>query len=154
MTPKQAWKSRNPEKVKAAAAARHKRLKDDPEYQRKRKEAMARFKTTPAYKLHNDTKNARQKASGKAREYARKAQLKKYGLTPEQYNQMALDQNNNCAICGGPPRPKGFILGVDHCHTTNKVRGLLCLPCNHAMGIFGDDLNRLRAAVRYLEAHQ
>lgn len=149
---KSAWKTGNPEKIKAAAAARHQRLKDDPEYRQKRKIAMERFKASDAYKAHNRAKNDARRGMPRTKEWAQKSKLKKYGLTPEQYEAMVAAQNNQCAICGGGPRPKGFRLGVDHCHKTGKVRGLLCLPCNHAMGIFKDDLTRLRAAVAYLES--
>jgi hypothetical protein len=59
--------------------------------------------------------------------------LKKYGLTPEQYEQMLTEQNGVCAICR-ISKPSKNRLSVDHDHTTGKVRGLLCVPCNRTVG--------------------
>jgi hypothetical protein len=44
-------------------------------------------------------------------------------------------------------------LAVDHCHTTGKVRGLLCSTCNTALGSFQDNPAYLKAAIHYLESH-
>lgn len=65
----------------------------------------------------------------------RRFYLKKtYGITLEQYDVMFEAQNGNCAICGLPEINKR--LSVDHNHTTNKVRGLLCQQCNFAVGSY------------------
>lgn len=78
-----------------------------------------------------------------------------YKLDSETYLQMILDQNNLCLICKNPETNKnkhGDIrpLSVDHCHTTGRVRGLLCNQCNAGLGNFKDDLDSLRSAVEYL----
>lgn len=52
----------------------------------------------------------------------------RYGLTPQQVEQMKLDQNSSCAICGAPLTEKNQ--RIDHDHVTGKVRGLLCHECN------------------------
>lgn len=81
------------------------------------------------------------------------ARLKKcYGLTVEQYHAMKTKQGGGCAICGSTtPGGKDNKLHVDHDHKTGKVRGLLCNRCNIALGGFGDDIQRLRLAIQYLE---
>jgi hypothetical protein len=55
---------------------------------------------------------------------------KKYGLTLEQYNDMVAEQDNKCYLCGEEPSDIYGRLVVDHCHTTGKVRSLLCRMCN------------------------
>jgi recombination endonuclease VII len=54
--------------------------------------------------------------------------LKKYDLSPEQYEFMLRMQNGVCAICEKPP--KAMRLAVDHDHGDGRVRGLLCFLCN------------------------
>jgi hypothetical protein len=82
----------------------------------------------------------------------RNNQLKqKYGITLAEYNQMLFDQNGCCAICGEHHTIKNKTLHVDHCHTTGKVRGLLCQHCNTAIGKFKDDIKLLKNAIKYLK---
>ena len=73
-----------------------------------------------------------------------------YGMTPEEYEELLSAQNGVCAICQQPCK-SGRHLAVDHDHETDKVRGLLCAPCNTAVGLMGDDPDRLRAAISYIE---
>jgi hypothetical protein len=40
---------------------------------------------------------------------------------------------------------------VDHCHETKKVRGLLCSPCNRAIGQLGDTVQGVQRALTYLQ---
>ena len=79
--------------------------------------------------------------------------IKKYGKTLDDYNNMLASQNDCCAICkknnaGG--RSKKF--NVDHCHTTGKVRGLLCVNCNRMLGHALDNPEVLKAGAEYLVA--
>lgn len=80
----------------------------------------------------------------------RKHLLRTYGITPEQYDVMLEEQGHVCAICKRPERIKGRNLCVDHCHSTGKVRGLLCNACNIALGKLEDNLESIKAAIRYL----
>lgn len=76
--------------------------------------------------------------------------LRTYGITLEQYNIMLAKQNNVCAICK-KECTSGRKLAVDHCHTTNHVRGLLCINCNRGLGYFKDSSSLLLDAQNYLE---
>lgn len=78
--------------------------------------------------------------------------FKKYGLTKEQYEALLELQNGVCAICGRAQEDSITLrrLGVDHCHKTGKVRGLLCQRCNSAIGFLSDDHDLLRKAVKYV----
>ena len=75
-----------------------------------------------------------------------------YGITHDDYDRMFAEQGGVCAICGTSP-PPGSFLSVDHDHKTGKVRKLLCNPCNQGLGAFGDDIDRMVAAVQYLREH-
>lgn len=77
--------------------------------------------------------------------------LRDYGITGAQYYRLLLDQGGVCKICERPPGEK-CRLSVDHCHRTKLVRGLLCRACNRGIGVFGDDPNRLAAALAYIKA--
>lgn len=74
---------------------------------------------------------------------------KSYGLSWEQYEALLQKQVGRCAICS-----RDFdqmTPHVDHDHVTGAVRGLLCAPCNSALGNFQDDPVILRTAIAYLE---
>ena len=78
--------------------------------------------------------------------------LYKYGITKEQYLTMYQQQNGLCAICLGPCRDsRNRSMAVDHCHVTGRIRGLLCSPCNTAIGMLQDSPVMLRRAADYLE---
>ena len=82
------------------------------------------------------------------------------GITLDQYQEMLEKQNGVCAICFLPetrkdPRTKSSMrLTIDHCHSTNKVRGLLCHSCNTAIGKLGDDIPRIIRAAKYIKQSQ
>ncbi len=97
-------------------------------------------RNTPAY---------REKAAITRRKYDL---LKKYGLTVEEWNELLLQQNGVCKICKEPKRNKTHkYLVVDHCHKTNKIRGLLCDSCNRAIGLFKDNVELMLKAIEYLQ---
>lgn len=82
---------------------------------------------------------------------------KAYGLTVADYDALLAAQDGKCAICGVEPGVKESSLRkhlcVDHCHTTGKIRGLLCGPCNRALGLLGENPQTVAAAQQYLLAH-
>jgi hypothetical protein len=75
-----------------------------------------------------------------------------YGLTPEEYDAMLVAVDGKCTICRKAPKVKA--LAVDHCHTTGKVRGILCDKCNMGIGYFDDNLDLLQKAIEYLKENQ
>ena len=76
-----------------------------------------------------------------------------YDITYKDYQLLSEEQGGTCAICNCKC-DTGKRLAVDHCHTTGKVRGLLCARCNRGLGNFDDDLDRLQASVLYLKKYQ
>lgn len=97
-------------------------------------------------KLYNDNHLPQKRAYNK--NWVWQKLLKNYGITLEQYNQMFVDQNGVCKICGQPELTKR--LAVDHNHITGKIRGLLCTRCNTAIGLFKENISIIEGAVRYL----
>lgn len=69
----------------------------------------------------------------------------KYGISLVEFKEMAKIQENKCKICG-----EEKLLNVDHCHTTGKIRGLLCTNCNLGLGNFKDNPELLTKAIKYL----
>jgi hypothetical protein len=76
-----------------------------------------------------------------------------YGMSLEEYDALFKEQDGKCAICGEHQGSLSKRLGVDHCHETGKVRGLLCDKCNVSLGNFQDDVNLLGKAIEYLNFH-
>lgn len=77
---------------------------------------------------------------------------RKFGITLAQYNEMLEKQGGKCKICKADPKTLSKDLAVDHCHNTGKIRGLLCIACNTALGKLKDSPELLRVAISYLEA--
>ena len=77
--------------------------------------------------------------------------VRRYGITEDEYNLMAAEQDGSCAACGQVPTGKRWAsrLHVDHDHNTKEVRGLLCGPCNRALGYIEHPMRPLWDA--YLE---
>jgi hypothetical protein len=114
--------------------------------------------TTSFYKAVN-----KQSASGlhsRCKPCLRKVQsgyrlAKKYGLSEPEYERMRAECDSKCEICGSPETESHWgRLAVDHCHSTGKVRGLLCTACNTAIGHLRDSPEIIRKAAEYVERHQ
>jgi hypothetical protein len=84
----------------------------------------------------------------------------KYGITLEDFMEMYTDQDGCCAICNREVEVFATqdklmqIANIDHCHTTGKVRGLLCNHCNTGLGKFMDDPDLLIQAANYLNTYR
>lgn len=81
-----------------------------------------------------------------------------FGLSEADYFALIVKQGAVCAICGRKGsharksgRQSGTYLAVDHCHDSERVRGLLCTNCNTGLGMFKDSADLLRLAAAYLE---
>ena len=72
-----------------------------------------------------------------------------YNITLEEQELMKIQQEKKCKICS-----RVEPLCVDHCHTTLKVRGLLCHSCNLGIGKFRDEPQLLRKAALYIEKNK
>jgi len=83
----------------------------------------------------------------------------RYNMGYAEYRKLFKAQKGRCAIC---KQPQTEIFGktgeikrlcVDHCHKTNRVRGLLCSHCNRALGKMQDSKELLQAAIDYLNKY-
>lgn len=72
---------------------------------------------------------------------------RKYEIDSVAYQEYLIKQDNKCAICQEPFKKTPHI---DHDHKTGIVRGLLCVSCNHAIGLLKDSTILLKRAAIYL----
>ena len=129
------WRARNKEK--------------NAEYQ---KEYNKEYRKKNLEKLNINNKKWREANKEQDAVVMLKARLKrKYNLSIEEYETLIESQNNSCKVCG--THAKNNIKGklyIDHCHTTGKVRGLLCMKCNSALGLLNDDKTLVQKLIDYL----
>lgn len=89
--------------------------------------------------------------------YKRKEALRRYNISIDDYEKLFKEQNGLCAICKQPETVKKY-LSVDHDHSCcdnhkscgKCIRGLLCHKCNKGLGMFNDNIELLKSAVKYL----
>lgn len=120
------WQKNNPERVKKAKQKYRETHKSE---------------TKEAWRKHYYATREEQLA------YHRK---RKYGITDAQFLDLIALQRGECAICNRKMNPPQ----VDHCHATKIIRGLLCGPCNRALGLMQDSSDQLMRAAEYLKKFQ
>ena len=102
--------------------------------------------------------HARKRRAENPERYAKyrreKLLVSKYKISSKIYQEMLLEQNHSCCICGRTENTVGKNFYVDHCHNTEKVRGLLCYHCNTLLGMAFDNPKILRSAADYVEKHK
>ena len=79
---------------------------------------------------------------------------KKFGITLDQYKIKLDKQNSRCIICGRTPEENGKMLAVDHNHTLNEVRDLLCNNCNVCIGFIEKNKMDTNKLEWYLTRHK
>lgn len=137
----------SPDALRRRREAARKRYNDDPEYRAK----VRAYQNAWRQAQRQNPEVRAKEAAKRDPEWARRHRLRKqFGLSAQDYEQMWDAQDGRCAICRRPEN--GRRLDVDHCHETGEVRGLLCNPCNQALGLLGEDTERIQAVLTYLEA--
>ena len=58
-------------------------------------------------------------------------------------------QGNLCAIEGCDNEATE----IDHCHSTGKVRSMLCRKCNVSLGNVDENISKLAGMIQYLSTH-
>ncbi len=119
--------------------------------------AAEKYKSTEKGKKKREERIARKKAAGIWYDDVRHRTLKcEYGIGLAEYEQMFQAQKGLCAICLKPEviidKKRNVVrrLAIDHCHATNKIRGLLCYACNTSIGKMNDDPEVLERAAQYI----
>ncbi|SRR5713101_426121 len=122
----------------------HKKNYDD--WRAKNKEQRNSY----ARQWHAKTRAADEEAY---KEKTRRYRLKRrYGISPVDYDSLLLKQGGHCALCDRKPDQERYgYLHVDHCHDSNKIRGLLCEQHNLALGKMGDTEVALLRALDYIK---
>lgn len=75
---------------------------------------------------------------------------RRFGITYIYYKELSVKLNNCCPIC--MRQVKRLVL--DHCHKTDKFRGLICCTCNSGIGMLKEDPKIFIEALKYLEYSQ
>ena len=116
------------------------------------KECYRKYKATPKMKEYQRRRYNNRNEADKVTKFEYHL-LYNYGITIKQRQQIFDDQGGCCKICGRHETEFKIKLAVDHCHKTNKVRGLLCSNCNHGIGNLRDSIHLLESALRYLKQY-
>lgn len=115
----------------------------------KRKETLRKYNNSPERKIK--TKEYYQNNKHRWKKYT----YEQYGITEEIFNKMLQSQNHSCYTCGKHKDDVGSKgLCIDHCHETNTVRGLLCGPCNTALGLLKEDIEIMKKLINYVEKNK
>ena len=136
------WRIKNANKVKNQSSSWRETNKD---YDKKRKQKWYSENKMVLIKKHKEWRR-----NNKSKIITRHLQ-KTYGINLDQYNELLKKQNGCCAICQRPSKELKKRLGIDHDHTTGKIRGLLCYECNYGLGYFKDNSSFLLRAIDYLD---
>ena len=138
-----AWKKRNREQTNAIQQAyrlNNKHVRDrEKEYRDNNKEKAAKR----AKKLYAKPEFRRRQTDLRLQ--------REYGITINDYEKIFEEQGGCCAICGIHQSELKKSLDIDHCHTSGKVRGLLCNKCNQGLGLFQEERDFLASAISYLQ---
>ena len=125
--------------------SKHRGNKDGLRYSCKQCDAVSRKKYWDS-RAGKEVSN-KWRGSDKGRESRRNTKLKaRYGITLDDYYEMYESVDGSCEIC----KNEFDVLAVDHCHESGKVRGLLCKPCNTALGLMKDSQETLFNSQVYL----
>lgn len=142
MEEKLSYYQRNRDKIRARSKARYEANKE--EINRKDRE---RFSTPEARAKRAEWQREYRKNNRK--HVADRDAARQFGISIEEVQR--LRSITHCEICGA--ELQHYIKNgsaIDHCHTTGKIRGMLCGHCNRGLGHFRDNPATLKQAILYL----
>lgn len=146
-----AWRERNAEHSKEMAKA----YRNRPEVkERTAAWRAAKLAANPDHFREMSRRNALAAYHRQPDHRKRAHLLKRYGLTLAAFDEMLRAQDGGCAVCGltDPPntRPNATPWCVDHCHTTNRVRSILCNRCNKVVGMLNEQADLAARVEMYI----
>src|SRR2546423_5952981 len=135
----QVWERESEERRKARGQVRNP-VRIDPRrwFEKRGKEKMSKVLARTSKEEHEDF------------ERYRLFRGKEVRISNDAFHKLVAERNGRCEVCG---KFCGENLVVDHDHVTGSFRGLLCIPCNSAIGFFRDDPSLLEKGSKYLTRH-
>ena len=135
-------------------ARRREKYQNDPELQERQRDYNQQRMMDPEFRARNREKTRRWQEEHPG--YHRANNLKKYNLTPDQFDEILATQDGVCALCRMPSDRRA--LDVDHDHLCcpgsgscgKCIRSLLCSPCNLKYFRGDDPLSLLKFTVYVL----
>lgn len=80
-----------------------------------------------------------------------RGRVRNMGVSNYDYEKMFIKQEGQCKICECKLNSSRYTkFAVDHDHKTGIIRGLLCVNCNTALGLFKESIHRMKKAIDYL----
>lgn len=80
--------------------------------------------------------------------------IRSYNITEENFIELLKKQKNICSICNKLlDLDNPYMLHIDHCHKSGKIRGLLCHHCNNVLNFSSENPFILIKAIKYLEIY-
>jgi Recombination endonuclease VII len=122
------YRKRNPDKAKKVAA----------DYRQRNRDGVRLLSRNSRKKCYDPKRQA-----ASYRKYT-------YGMSQEDFDKKAVEQNNRCAICQNVFTE---IPNIDHNHSTGVIRDLLCRYCNWLLGNAYESIETLLSAAQYLKRH-
>jgi len=127
-------------------------------YRRHREKRLSKAKEVKRWQTNRPCRKEEQEKARKTwsemsfEERAEYHYKKKYKLSYSEVENKLEQQNNKCVCCATPLTLKGENRGVvDHCHSTGKIRDILCNHCNKVLGLVKESENTLQNMLNYLE---
>ena len=122
----------------------------DDERKAKKREYDRQYRAKNKDKIKAYQKAHRASNPDLAKAHDRRGTLRRYKLTPEAWDDMFNAQGRCCAACGSTEPKSKTGWHTDHCHSTEVVRGILCMSCNIILGKADDNTETLSNLITYL----
>ena len=142
-----AWRDNNKERVKETDKEYRSKTKQH-QKERRKKHREENKEATAASRRRYRENNPEKVAIADIR--------RRYFLSEDSAKELYERSMGTCDSCGDewdPEKYKNRRFCVDHDHDTGAIRGILCMPCNAALGLLKDDKEVVRKLLSYIEEY-